>query len=188
MSVHRLLASLLLLVPIVTSAQSGSGTPAIRSRPAPLTDEQWDRLLERLDGSWQIDLEKSSYFLTAPPRNAGGGHIYVKDTRRRGITYKSASDESFQALDGRPYPFRLTPQPSTIARWPIDEFTVENVVTSQGKPTMILMQFLSPDGRSKIIVSRNIDEHGGQTPAFVMYWDKVPDGTEVWTDPPGPQG
>ena len=81
MSVHRLVASLLLLVPIVTSAQSGSVTPAIRPQPAPLTDEQWDRLLERLDGSWQLDLDKSSYFLTAPPQSAGGGHIYVKDTR-----------------------------------------------------------------------------------------------------------
>ena len=46
------------------------------------------------------------------------------------------------------------------------------------------MQFLAADGQSKIIVARGIDEHGGQTPAAVMYWDKVPDGTQVWTDSP----
>ena len=174
------------LVPIATSAQDGFPTSAIQPRPAPLTDEQWERLLDRLDGAWRLNLQKSSYFLTAPPQNAVGGHIYVKDATRRGITYKSAGGESFQALDGKPSPSQLMPQPSTVARWPIDEFTVENVTTIQGKPTSILMQFLSPDGRSKIIVARNIDERGGQTPAAVMYWDKVPSGTEVWTDPPRP--
>ena len=187
MSVRRLLATVLLLVPIVTSAQTGSRGSAIQPRPAPLTDEQWDRLLDRLDGTWRLNLQKSNYFLTAPPQNTGGGHIYVKDATRRGITYKSAGAESFQALDGKPYPSQLTPQPSTVARWPIDEFTLENLTTIQGKPRSILMQFLSPNGNSKIIVARNIDEDGGQTPAAVMYWDKVPDGTEVWSDPPRPQ-
>ena len=182
-------ASVLLLVPIVTSAQSDSPASAVEPRPAPLTDAQWNRLLDRLNGTWQHNLEKSNYyFLTAPPQTAGGGHIYVKDMTRRGITYKSAEGESFQVLDGKPYPSQLTPQPSTVARWPIDEFTVENMTTRQGKPTSILMQFLSPDGMSKIIVSRNIDEHGEQSPAAVMYWDKVPDGTEVWTDAGEPQG
>ena len=185
MSVRRICVSVL-LVPIVTSAQSGSGTPAINPRPAPLTDEQWSRLLDRLNGTWQLDLEKSSYFLTAPPQNAGGGHIYVKDVTRRGIAYTSAAGESFQVLDGKPYPMQGAAQ-ATVARWPIDEFTLENVTAVQGKPTSILMQFLSPDGTSKIIVRRSIDEHGGQTPAAVMYWNKVPDGTAVWTDPSGPQ-
>jgi len=175
------------LPPGVTSAQDGSPSAGIQPRPAPLTDAQWDRLLDRLHGTWRPNLEKSSYFLTAPPQTAGGGHIYVKDATRRGITYKSASGESFQVLDGKPYPSQLTPRPTTVARWPIDEFTVENVTTRQGEPRSILMQFLSPDGKSKIIVARNIDERGGQTPAAVTYWDKVPDGTEVWNDPTRPQ-
>ena len=176
MTVRRLLAFLLLLIPIVTSAQTGSRGSAITPHPAPLTDAQWSRLLDRLDGTWRINLEKSVFLLAPPPQNSAD-HIYVKDKTRRGITYKSSGDESFQVLDGQPYPSQLTPQPSTVARWPIDEFTVENVTTIQGKPRSILMQFLSPDGTSKIIVGRDIDERGEHTPSSVRYFDKVPDGT-----------
>jgi hypothetical protein len=176
MTVRRLLASLLLLVPVVTSAQTGSHGSAITPRPAPLTDGQWTRLLDRLDGTWRLDPEKSVNLLGPSPVNSGE-HIYVKDETRRGITYKSSGKESFQVLDGKAYPSQLTPQPSTVTRWPIDEFTVENVTTMQGKPRSILMQFLSPDGTWKIIVGRNIDEHGAQTPASLMYWNKVPDGS-----------
>jgi len=172
MSVSRLLASLLVLVPIVASAQSGSGGPTIDPRPAPLSDEQWSRLLDRLDGIWRMDLEKSINFL-GPPAQTAGEHTYIKDETRRGITYKSSGGESFQVLDGKPYASQLTPEPTTVARWPIDEFTLENVVSRQGRPTTILMQFLAPDGQSKSIVGRNIDEHGGQTPATVTYWNKV---------------
>ena len=175
MTVRRILASLLLLIPVVTSAQTGSHGSAITPRPAPLTDEQWTRLLDRLDGTWRLDLEKSVNFLGPRPENSPE-HIYVKDETRRGITYKSSDRESFQVLDGKAYPGHNAGV-ATVARWPIDEFTVENVTTMQGKPRSILMQFLSPDGTWKIIVRRNIDEHGGQTPAGVMYWNKVPDGT-----------
>ena len=176
MSVRRLLASLLLLIPIVMSAQTGTRSSAIQPRPAQLTGEQWSRLLDRLDGRWRINLKKSVYYLE-PPSQASEDHIYVKDETRRGITYRSGGGESFQVLDGKPYPSQLTPHPTTVARWPIDEFTLENVTRLQGKPQSILMQFLTPDGTSKIIVSRRIDERGEQTPAAVMYWDKVPDGT-----------
>ena len=175
MSVRRLLASLLLLIPIVMSAQTGIRGSAIQPRPAPLTDEQWSRLLDRLDGRWRLDLKKSVYYLE-PPSEASEDHIYVKDETRRGITYRSGGGESFQVLDGKPYPSQLTPKPTTVARWPIDEFTVENVTRLQGKPQSILMQFLAPDGTSKIIVRRNVDDLGGQTPSEIMYWDKVPDG------------
>ena len=175
MTVRRLLAFLLLLIPIVTSAQSGSSGSAIQPRPAQLTDAQWSRLLDRLDGTWRLDLEKSVYFLGPPPQNSED-HIYVKDETRRGIMYKSSGGESFQALDGKPYPSQLKPEPTTVARWPIDEFTLENVTTRQGEPASILMQFFSPDGTSKIILARSIDERGNQTPSSAMYWNKVPDG------------
>ena len=164
----------------VISAQDGSPTSAIEPRPAPLTDEQWDRLLGRVDGTWRPNLEKSSYFLTAPPETAPNGHIYIKDVARRGITYKSVVGESFQVLDGKPYPAQIMPQ-STLARWPIDEFTFENVTTIQGKLRRMTMHFHAPDGMSKIMVARDIDERGGRTPAAVTYWDKVPDGTPVWS-------
>lgn len=186
MSVLRLLAAILLLVPIVTWAQTDSRGSDIQPRPASLTDEQWERLLDRLDGAWQLNLEKSVYFLSAPPQGAPAGHVYVKDVTRRGITYKSAGGESFQALDGQPHSSQLTPQSTTVARWPIDEFTLENLTSTDGKARQILMQFLAPDGQSKIIVSRSIDEHGGQTPAAVMFWDKVSDGTPLWADPDQP--
>ena len=176
MSVRRLLASLLVLIPIVTSAQTGSSGSSIQPSPAQLTDAQWSRLLDRLDGTWRMDVEKSVSFLGPQPQ-ASVDHTYVKDETRKGIVYRSGGGESFQVLDGKPYPSQLTPEPTTVARWPVDEFTVENVTTSPGTPVSILMQFLSPDGTSKIIVRRSIDEHGGQTPAAEMYWDKVPDGT-----------
>ena len=174
MSVSRLLASLLLLIPIVTSAQTDSRGAAIQPSPAPLTDAQWGRLLDRLDGRWRLNLEKSIYYLSPAPQNVSE-HIYVKDETRRGIAYISGGRESFQVLDGTPSTMQPAPQQSTVARWPIDEFTVENVTTSEGKPRSILMQFLSPDGMTKIIVGRSIDEHGGQTPTSVRYWDKIPD-------------
>ena len=182
MSARRLIAAFLLLVPLVAWAQTGSRGSEIQPRPAPLTDEQWERLLDRLDGVWQLNLEKSVYFLTAPPQGAPAGHIYVKDVARRGITYRSAGGESFQALDGKHHPSQLAPGSTTVARWPVDEFTLENLTSTDGKPTQILMQFLAADGQSKIIVARSIDENGGQTPAAVMYWDKLPDGTPVWSD------
>jgi hypothetical protein len=167
------------LVPGVTSAQDGAGA-APEPRPAPLTDAEWGRLLDRLDGTWRLNLEKSTQFLpdgTATRPQTGGEHIYVKDAKRRGIGYKDATGESFQVLDGKPYPSQLMPQPTTVARWPIDEFTLENLVTRQGKPTSILMQFLAPDGQSKIIIGRSINEHGEQTPTAVSYFDKVPAGS-----------
>ena len=95
-----------------------------------------------------------------------GVHIFaelVQEALLRGSKidpYKSSGGESFQVLDGKPYASQLTPEPTTVARWPIDEFTLENVVSRQGRPTTILMQFLAPDGQSKTIVGRNIDEHG----------------------------
>jgi hypothetical protein len=180
-------AALLLALAGVLATSHDMRVVAQEAGPAPsighLTEEQFARLLDRLDGTWQPQPDKAVLFVSPIPPGGGGGsgHIYTKDASRRGIGYKDKTGDSFQVLDGKPYvgPGAVNGD-YTVARWPIDEFTTENINFRNGKPLTHLMQFIAADGSWKIIVQRPVDDRGQWTTQTVSYWRKVPNGTKVW--------
>jgi hypothetical protein len=138
-------------------------------------------LLDRLDGVWLSDATKSVSFIGKPPTGGGGGHIYIKDVKRRGIAYNDRNGTSFQVLDGKQYPGPgYVNDDYTVARWPVDEFTTDNMTFRKGKPQAHLMQFMAADGSWKIIVQRPVSDRGEWTPQTISYYRKAPHGTKAW--------
>ncbi len=145
MSLQRLAIAALVVVPIIAFAQDAS-----RPQPKPaatqsrLTDAQLNRLLDRMNGTWKANVDKSVDLLGTSAASAG--FTYIKVPERKGIMFRTPEGESFQSLDGKPYKAQVGPN-GTVARLAIDEFTVENIVTREGRRTGRNTAYFSPDGK-----------------------------------------
>src|SRR5438552_2818519 len=107
-----------LMVPMVPFAQA-TATPAPGQAAARLTDEQLTRLLDRMAGTWRLNVEKSVFFVGTPPPSPSG-FIYGR-AGNDSIRWTTADGSSIQILDGKAHPGNLPNQ--TVARFAIDEFT-----------------------------------------------------------------
>ena len=67
--------------------------------PAQLTDQQLSRLMDRMAGTWRLNVEKSVFFVGTPP-SSPSGFIYSKASGN-GIKWTTADGSSIQVLDGR---------------------------------------------------------------------------------------
>jgi hypothetical protein len=181
MSWRRNAVAVLVCLPMVTFAQQSAPPPPASSTPS-LTEAQLYRLLDRMNGTWRINPGKSANLTGAP--SSSGGFIYIKLAERKGIQFRTADGESFQGLDGKPYPSQVSPM-SAIARLPIDEFTVENRVWRDGRLTSRNTAYFSPDGKASMYITREVNERGEETPRNFLFLDKVPDGTKIWAEKPG---
>ena len=179
MSLHRFAVAVLVSVPILTFAQGPSRPHPKPSVTPRLTDVQLNRLLDRMNGTWRANVAKSVDLQGTPASPTG--FIYIKDAERKGIKFRTQDGESFQSLDGKPYPAQVSAT-STIARLAIDEFTVENIVTRDGKRTSRNTAYFSPDGKVSMYITRDVNERGEETPRRFLFLEKVPDGTKVWAE------
>src|SRR5258706_11595088 len=119
--------------------------------PPTLTDAQFERLVQRLVGHWRMNVEKSS-FLGKP--QAQRSYTYSR-AEGKGLRYApTGGNQSIQCMDGKAYG---GPGAGSISRTPVNEFQVENLISSNGRVTTHNTQFISPDGTVIAYISRSVN-------------------------------
>ena len=173
------LAALATVGPTLRAEAGGRAQDASSGkRDAPrLAADEFERLYERMTGIWARRPDKSTY--TRNPPNDRLYVIYEADGERA-IKYtnrlfdadgQETTTSSRQVLDGRDYP--ATPSGDlSIARLPLDEFTVETTARRAGRLTGRNTQFFSADGQRMSILVRSIDADGERL-VQVSVFDKV---------------
>jgi hypothetical protein len=174
----RTLAFLLLVLPAHLLAQNRTTDPSLT--PNRLTEQEFNRLYARAMGTWLLNREKSTIF-SGDTLGVPNGYIYSPTADRRGVKFTSASGTSVQQWDGKAYG-----QTTTIARAPIDEFTIDNAVSRDGRRTARNTQIYAPDGKRVAYVVRRVNEQGQETILSIVIFERVPEGTPVFTPPPKP--
>jgi hypothetical protein len=169
----RTAAVLLFAVAGLASAQGK--TTAQSLTPNRLTQEEFDRLYNRAMGTWRLNRDKSTIF-SGDTLGVPNGYIYSPTDDRKGVKFTSASRTTVQQWDGKAYG-----EPNTIARAPIDEFTIDNVVGSNGRRTGRNTQIYAPDGKRVAYIVRRVNEQGQETIISMVIFDRVPEGTPVFT-------
>lgn len=144
---------------------------------ARLGTEEFQRLYERMTGIWARRPDKST-LTTAAPNN----RLYViyEAEGERAIKYtnrlfdadgQETTTSSSQVLDGRDY--LATPSGDlSIARLPLDEFTVETTARRGGSLTGRNTQFFAADGQRMSILVRSVGADGERL-VQVSVFDKV---------------
>jgi hypothetical protein len=168
----------------IGTSGAAEADPTSSSLAPTLSDAQLARLQERLTGTWLVNLDRSMYFLSSPPKPPLG-YIYTR-ADKNGMRYTNSAGSSIQLYDGKAYPVVLGGgnASTTASRTPLDEFTVEVVLARDGKPETRTTQVISPDGKTMVSIRRRIDEHGLATPGSFEIHEKVPEGTPVWAEQP----
>ena len=136
---------------------------------ADLKGEAFDRFYSRYTGVWKVNMAKSRYIVGDPPKEAPS-HTYSPIPGRKGIKY---NNDTVHLFDGREHPISSKQAGATVVREVLDEFTVSNVLRTNGKITSRNTLVLSPDGKSAVIVFINIDEQGQPTIRSLVHYDKV---------------
>ncbi len=169
----RTAALLLLALPALALAQGKTTDPFVPM--GSLSQEETARLYNRALGTWRLNRDKSTIIsgdtLGVPP-----GYVYSPTEDRKGVNFKSGSSNttSVQMWDGKPYG-----EKSTIARSPIDEFTIDNVLASNGRRTGRNTQIYSTDGTKAAYIVRRLTEQGLERVISVVLYEKVPDGSDI---------
>jgi hypothetical protein len=169
---------LLFAIPVVAIAQTRTTAPSLT--PNQLTPAEFDRLYTRAMGTWQLNKNKSTIF-SGDNLGVPNGYIYAPTEDRRGVKFTSASGTSVQQWDGKAYG-----EGTTIARAPIDEFTIDNVVSRNGRRTARNTQVYAPDGKRVGYIVRRVDEQGHETIVSIVIFERVPEGTEIFGSAPRP--
>jgi hypothetical protein len=169
---------LLLVCPVLALAQGKTTSQSVT--PNDLTQEEFARLHNRAMGTWRLNRDKSTIF-SGDTLGVPNGYIYSPTEDRKGVKFTSGSRTTVQQWDGKAYG-----EPNTIARAPIDEFTIDNVVGSNGRRTGRNTQIYAPDGQRVAYIVRRVNEQGQETIISIVIFERVPEGTPVFTPPPGP--
>ena len=148
------------------------------ARDAPrLGPEEFQRLYERMTGIWARRPDKSTYTTDVPNNRLyviyeADGERAIKYTNRLfGADGQETTTSSRQVLDGRDYP--ATPDGDlSIARLPMDEFTVDTTAWRDGRLTGRNTQFFAADGQRMSILVRSIGADGERL-VQVSVFDKV---------------
>ena len=158
----------------VQAQEAPSGT-----RDAPqLTEDEFQRLYDRITGIWDFQPDKSTYTRADPPTRLyvfyeadGGKAIKYWNRRLQPDGQEETTGVSRQVLDGRDYP--TTPSGDvSIARLPLDEFTIETTSTRAGRQSGRNTQFSSADGQRMAVTVRRIDEKGEHVTQISVF-DKI---------------
>lgn len=156
-------------------------------QPATPTEAQVERLLQRMLGTWRLNVAKSQYLVDAPPQQSFVTYGPAKE--KWGITYSRRRVEAdgsqvnlpgldVQVLDGKE---RAYTSPSlAIVRRPIDEFTAEalHYVKDPSIPPGFgfygrSRQVFAPDGKTMTITTSYAAREGGEKVIRIGVWDKV---------------
>ena len=174
---HVLVIATLLIAPRALAGQQ-AGAPA---------EAQVERLLQRMLGTWRLNVAKSQYFVGPPAKEST--IMYAPAKEKHGILYgqrRVGADGStenqqglaVQFLDGKEHPF--TAPNLVIIRRPIDEFTAESTHfvkdTSIPPPLGLYLrsrQVFSPDGRTLTITTSSFNSEGREVVARIAVYEKV---------------
>ena len=142
-----------------------------------MADDVFERLFTRMVGTWEFKADKSTYTRPDPPE---GWVVIYERAGDRTVRYTNktvAPDgstntrESTQVLDGQDYA-----RPSsdvTIARMPVDEYTIIATVKNAGDVSSRNTQFFSTDGRRMTIIGRAYDDQGREYISNINVYDKI---------------
>ena len=163
------------LVPASALAGQSDGNACA---PAAVTPEQFDRMYKRLMGKWRLVPEKSTFLVGGPPKNPSSFIYFPAPGNALGLTNENGT--TVQKFDGKASDASPTIPNTMLARILLDEFTVENVLSRNGRITARNLQYYAPDGNRAIYISRNVNEAGDRAPGSFMLYEKVPDSTRLW--------
>ena len=148
------------------------------SQSAPVPDDEVERLLGRMLGTWELKLDKSTATFAVPVRNRTVVYERVGDKAVRytnkGIDADGVEIDGggMQVLNGQPYPGEGTSSNRTVRRMPVDEFTVAIRITRDGEPWLRLTQVFSADGQRLTVIHRSVEQ--AQEPiGLIEVYDKV---------------
>src|SRR5262245_46764653 len=109
-----------------------------------LTPEQFDRMYKRLMGKWRLVPDKSTFFVGSAPKNPNS-FIYTP-APDQALGFANENGASAAKFDGKLYDASPTIPGTMLARILHDEFTVENVLSRNGKVTARNLQYYAPNG------------------------------------------
>lgn len=129
---------------------------------------------DRLAGTWQLNVAKSTYQGGAPPRSQtttlhavdGGLHESVERVNADGSTTRW---DVIAKYDGRDYPVKGDPSRDTVAMTKVDPNTVD-IVNKKGTAVVSRMRILvAPDGKSR---TNTVTDPSGQKTTAVLFFDR----------------
>ena len=141
-----------------------------------LADAEFQRLYDRMTGIWDFQPDKSTYTRGDPPKR---WYVIYKADGGKAINYTNRSCDadgqenvrvSRQVLDGEDY--ARSGSDTSIARLPVDEFTISTTIKNAGRLTARNTQFFSADGQRMTIILRRTTEEGEYVTTINVY-DKV---------------
>lgn len=154
------------------------GTTEPSLTPGTLSPAEHARLLTRVVGTWRLNREKS-IILNGDTLGVPNGYIYQPSADGKSVTFISNNGTSVQYYDGKAYG---RDGGNTIARAPLNEFTIDNVLGRNGRRSGRNTQMYSEDGTKAAYIVRRVDEQGVERVISVVLFEKVPDGTDVFSD------
>lgn len=154
-------------------------SPGAGGAPPPmhLTEDELQRLFTRMLGTWEFKPDKSTYVRSKAPQKwtvtyeRTGDKTVTHTSEMVGADGSESSGGSVQVLDGSDY--ERASSDSSIARLPVDEYTISTTLKDAGKVTSRDTQFFSIDGRRMTVIARDVDEQGGERFASVRVFDKI---------------
>jgi len=151
-------------------------TPVMAQETPRLPDAEFQRLYDRMTGIWDFQPDKSTYTRGEPPKR---WYVIYEADGDKAIKYTNRSCNadgqeivrvSRQVLDGEDY--ARSGSDTSIARLPVDEFTISTTIKNAGTLMARNTQFFSADGqRMTITLRRNIEE--GESVTTINVYDKT---------------
>lgn len=172
---RKRIAGLVLIVALPGMALAQNKTTAPGGTPNQLTADEFERLMTRAMGTWILNRSKSTV-LSGNTLGVPEGYVYERTDDRKGVKFTSGGGPttSIQMYDGKPYGTT-----STIARLPMDEFTIDNITGGDGRRRGRNTQMYSADGTKAVYIVRRINDQGDETVISVVLFERVPNGTPI---------
>lgn len=158
---------------------------AQESTPA-LTEAQIARLLQRMLGTWEMNLQKTKFFIGEPFRKKTVIYAPSKESPlaieyTQLVTYADGSQTTRpgvepQYFDGKERQY--TAPNLLIMRRPLDEFRAEVLLVVKGYPAGVGVyahntQEVSPDGKQLTVTTRSFNQQGKEVVTILQVFDKV---------------
>jgi hypothetical protein len=129
---------------------------------------------DRLAGAWQLNVAKSKYEGTAPPKSQtttlhaldAGLHEVVERVNADGSTTRW---EVTARYDGRDYPVKGDPSRDTVAMTKVDQNTVDIVNKKAGAVVSRMRIALAADGKTR---TNTVMDPSGQKAMAVLFFDR----------------
>jgi hypothetical protein len=171
----RFALALTLMVGVAVGSLQAQEASSSSNADAPqLTDDEFQRLYDRMLGTWHFQPDKST---EAQPGVAPRYRWYVtyEPDGEKAIRYTNRNidpsgeetvSSSRQVLDGS------LSEGGAIARLPVNENTISTTIGTASAPQGRNTQFFSADGQRMTVIHRRVDDQGEHI-TRVHVWDKI---------------